>query len=475
MLKIIIKKELLNNILSFRFLVTFLLLLLIVIVTVFILTDDYVRRVDEYARRQAEIENYLQKYAHFNRIGAVLSPSQPPISFYSLVRGLSSEANIEEFDNDPLPVMFPLIDLAFIVTILLSLIALLFSYDSISGEKEDGTLKLMLSNRLSRAKIVLGKVVGGTLTLLAPFLLSLIVGLIIILLNPRVQWKGQDWGAFGLIILGSIIYFTLFYCLGLFISSRHHISSSSVMTSLFIWVLLVLVIPNLSPYLASFLAKTPSRIKVDREVYRITQVERDEVGRKLMRENILEMQKKYPVLAERLSDAETQKRVTQDPVYKKAYEEMREAIEQAWFEANQIQGQKASLIQNELDRKEEAQQRLSLYISMISPLSDFTYLVTDLSSTGIRNMNYFHRISEIWDGAFHDYGEKKMASLKEKDPTIDIWNSPADVSDRPRFEYHQEALMERLKATIRFFVILIIFSLVLFSAAFFSFIKYDVR
>jgi ABC-type transport system involved in multi-copper enzyme maturation permease subunit len=475
MLKTFIKKELLTNILSFRFLVTFLLLLVIVIVTVFILTDDYVRRVDEYARRQSEIENYLQKYAHFNRIGAILSPSQPPISFYSLIRGLSSETNIEEFDNDPLPVMFPLIDLTFIVTILLSLIALLFSYDSISGEKEDGTLKLMLSNRLPRAKIILGKVVGGTLTLLAPFLLSLIIGLIIILLNPRVQWQGQDWGAFGLIILGSIIYFTLFYCLGLFISSRHHASSSSVMTSLFVWVLLVLVIPNMSPYLASFLAKTPSKIKVDREVYRITQVERDEVGRKLMRERILEMQKKYPVLAERLSDTEIQKRIAQDAGYKQAYEELREAIEQALFEANQIQGQKASLIQNELDRKEEAQQRLSLYISMISPLSDFTYLATDLSSTGIRNMNYFRRIYRIWDQAFGDYGTKKMAALKEKDPRIDIWNSPVDVSDRPRFEYHQEALMERLKAAIRFFVILIIFSLALFTAAFFSFVRYDVR
>lgn len=475
MLKTVVKKELLNNIFSFRFLVTFILFLVIVTVTVFILTDDYVRRVDEYTRRQAEIENYLQKYAHFNRIGGVISPSQPPISFYSLVRGLSSETNIEEFDNDPLPVMFPLIDLTFIVTILLSLIALLFSYDSISGEKEDGTLKLMLSNRLPRAKIVLGKVVGGTLTLLAPFLLSLIVGLIVILLNPRVQWKGQDWGAFGLIILGSIIYFTLFYCLGLFISSRHQASSSSVMTSLFVWVLLVLVIPNLSPYLASFLSKTPSKIKIDREVYRITQVERDEVGRKLMREKMLEVEKKYPILAERLSDAEIQKRIAQDAAYKKAYEELREAFEQAWFEANQIQGAKAQIIEDELDRKEEAQQRLSQYISMISPLSDFTYLVTDLSSTGIRNMNYFHRIYEIWDGAFHDYGAKKMAALKEKDPTVDIWNSPVDVNDRPRFRYQQEALMERLKATIRFFVILIIFSLALFSAAFFSFIKYDVR
>ena len=159
MLSTIIKKELLSNIFSFRFLVTFVLLLVIVTITVFILTDNYVKKLDEYSQRQREIENYLGSYAHFNRINNVVRPSQPPIPFYSLIRGLSSDINIGEFDNDPLPVIFPLIDFTFIVTILLSLVALLFSYDSICGEKEDGTLKLMLSNRFSRSKIILGKII----------------------------------------------------------------------------------------------------------------------------------------------------------------------------------------------------------------------------------------------------------------------------------------------------------------------------
>ena len=56
------------------------------------------------------------------------------------------------------------------------------------------------------------------------------------------------------------------------------------MTSLFVWVLLVLVIPNLSPYLASSLSPAPSRIKIGREIDRLTDVERDELGRKLQTE-----------------------------------------------------------------------------------------------------------------------------------------------------------------------------------------------
>lgn len=475
MLNTIIKKELLNNIFSFRFFATFILLIVIVSVTVFVLTDDYVRRLDEYSLRQRETENYLSQYAHFNRVGGIIEPSQPPIPFFSWIRGLSSDVNIEEFNNDPLPVMFPLIDLVFIVTILLSLIALLFSYDSICGEKEDGTLKLMLSNNVAKGKILLGKIIGGTLTLLIPFLVSLAVGMIIILLNPKVGWGGADWAAFGLILIGSLVYFALFYCLGLFISSLHHSSSSSIMTSLFIWVLLILVIPNLSPYVASFLAKSPSRIKVNREVYMITSVERDELGRKFLREKLPELLKKYPFLSENLSQAERERRMAANPDYKKAYQEYTQVVEEAWDEANRIQGAKAAEIQEELSRKEEFQTRLSSYISMISPLSNFTYLATDLSSTGIRSLSYFSRIASQWGSAWDSYRIQKLASLREKNPSVDWWNTAVDISDRPRFQYQQEALLDRFKGTIRFFAVLIIFILIFFTAAFFSFVRYDVR
>lgn len=65
--------------------------------------------------------------------------------------------------------------------------------------------------------------------------------------------------------------------------------------------------------------------------------------------------------------------------------------------------------------------------------------------------------------------------LKEKDPTIDVWNTAVDVSDRPRFQFQEEALLDRFNGTIRYFVILLIFNLIFFTAAFFSFIRYDAR
>jgi len=476
MLGTLIAKDIRNNVLSFRFLVSFLLLFAVITATALLLVGDYVKKQNEYARRQIEIERYMKSYAHFNRIGNILRPSQPPVPFQALVRGVTSDVNIEEFDNDPLPVMFPLIDLTFIVAVLMSLIALIFSYDAVCGEKEDGTLKLMLANGLSRSKIILAKIAGGVAILIWPYVLSLAAGMIIILLHPQVAWTSLDWGVLGLIIAGSIVYVTVFYLVGVFLSSVHRSSSSSIMTSLFVWVLFVLVVPNLSPYVASLIKPAPSRIKIARETHRIQDVERDELGVKMAAEKRRELAVRYPVLAENLSEAAKKLRLAQDPVYREAYQAAAAEVERAWAEANRIQWEKAEALEEDLRRREEAQVALSVRISMLSPLAGLTYLTTDLSSTGVRNLAHFRTLSATWDRIFYeDYRPKKIEVLRSKDPSMDVWNTAVDMSDAPRFRYTEEGLKGRLRATLPAFAVLFAFGLVLFAAAFVAFIRYDVR
>jgi ABC-type transport system involved in multi-copper enzyme maturation permease subunit len=477
MFQTLVLKEIHNHILSFRFVVTSLLLLVVVPATVLVLTNDYVRQLDDYSRRQVEIERYLERYAHFNRLGNIVQPTQPPVPLMTLVRGLSADVDTSAFDNDPLPVVFPLLDLTFIVAILFSLAALVFTYDSVSGEREDGTLKLMLANGLPRAKILLGKIAGGMMTLLIPFLVSTAVGLFIILLNPRVSWKGADFGALGGIFLGVVVYLGLFTALGTLISTRHRSSASSIMTSLFIWVLAVLVVPNLSPYAASFLRPAPSHTKVNREVFRLTQDDRDVLGRRLAKEKTAAVLREYPLLAgvERMSEKEIQSAIKRDAPFARAYEAYRKANEEGWAEANAIQSAKAHVIEDDLERKEKAQTGLAVLISMASPLADFTYLATDLSNTGMRNQLHFKALSEGWERANTKYAERRMDELKKADPTADVWNTPVDVHDMPRFAYKEEDLAGRLKGTLPAFAVLAGLALAAFWAAYFSFRGYDAR
>lgn len=477
MLKSIVIKEIRGHLLSFRFQAIFLLLLIIIPVTTLVLTNDYIRQQDDASRRQAEIQTYLSQYAHFNRLGGVVTPSQPPIPFLALVRGLSAEVNMDDFDNDPLPVMFPLIDLIFIVTILLSLAALVLSYDAVSGEREDGTLKLMLANGVTRSRVILGKFIGGVVTLLIPFVVGLTVGLVLLLFNPRVGWTGPNWGALGLIFAGAVVYIGLFYGLGILVSSLHRSSASSIMTSLFAWVLIVLVIPNLSPYAASLLSPTPSRITVNRQISRLIDVERDDLGRKLEKEKRAAVLKQYPVLESmaRMSQAEVKAMVQKDAAFAQVYGVLNKEIDAAWREANVVQGEKAQVLRNDLDQRQKAQTKLSRILSMASPLADFSYLAADLSNTGLRNQQHFETLVTAWWQSYREYSGRKMNELRKLNPTMEVWNMATDVSDLPRFVYKEESLSGRVKSGLAPFVVLVFFGLAFFAAGFAAFLRYDVR
>jgi hypothetical protein len=176
-----------------------------------------------------------------------------------------------------------------------------------------------------------------------------------------------------------------------------------------------------------------------------------------------------------MSEAEQKKRVAEDPEYKKAYEEGRAATERAWKEANDIQNAKAKVLTDDLHQKEEAQTDLARSISMASPLADFSYLATDLSSTGTRNMLHVGDLAQLWGHAFGDYETRKMAEMKAKDPTADLWNTPIDMTDAPRFRYTEEKLGGRVHAALPPFAVLLGYCVVLFAAAYTAFIRYDAR
>jgi hypothetical protein len=185
--------------------------------------------------------------------------------------------------------------------------------------------------------------------------------------------------------------------------------------------------------------------------------------------------KKYPVLSEKMTKEEIQRRIAADPEYKKAYEELVSETSAAWDEANRIQGEKMQLLWEEMGRKEEQQTRLAVLLSMTSPLSSFTYLASDLSGTGMRSLRHFGNLREGWNAVYTEYERNKISELREKDPTKDVWNSPVDVSDMPRFRFRDEPLLDRLKGTLPFFAVLFVFNILFFAAAFFSFVRYDVR
>jgi ABC-type transport system involved in multi-copper enzyme maturation permease subunit len=167
--------------------------------------------------------------------------------------------------DNPYLVVFRRIDLTLVFQIVISLLALLFSYDTIAGARENGTLPLTLSNPVPRGVLLLGKYLGGMLSLVPPLMISLLVGLLVVLRSSYASITSSDWARIGLFSLVSLIYVSTFFTLGMLFSSRSRRAATALMLAMFFWVILVLVWPNASAFAVSKLVSIRSDADLSQE------------------------------------------------------------------------------------------------------------------------------------------------------------------------------------------------------------------
>ena len=145
------------------------------------------------------------------------------------------------------------IDWAFVIGYVLSLIALLFTFDAVAGERESGTLRLMLANSVPRYTILIGKFLGALMSISIPFALSVLINLLVLSTSSTVYLGADAWGRLSIIFFVALLYTCLFLALGLLVSTRVQRSAVSLVMLLLTWVTLVVLCPAFSPSLPAAL------------------------------------------------------------------------------------------------------------------------------------------------------------------------------------------------------------------------------
>ena len=273
MLKDIIKKEILETITSAKFVFTFLLCAILILLSVFTGISNYRSDAKEYTAALALNKKNLESQPSYQALaglgtkinkspqvlGAIASGVDEAVGRVATVN-IAYDPNLvdSKYESNPIFSVFGALDLTFIVKIVLSLFAILFTYDAIVGEKERGTLKLTLSNRVPRDRLILGKVIGGFISLLIPLIIPLVLSMLMLLVFPNISMNGEYWGRLLLMFLMYFLYLSVFFTLGLFVSARTSRSSTSFLVLLFIWVIFVTVIPKLSVMTAAQIKPIPS-------------------------------------------------------------------------------------------------------------------------------------------------------------------------------------------------------------------------
>ena len=146
------------------------------------------------------------------------------------------------------------IDWVFVIGYVLSLLALLFTFDSVSGERERGTLRLMLANSIPRHTVLLGKFLGSLISLCIPAAVAVLINLLMISTSSAVHLNSEAWKRLGIIIAVALVYICLFLALGLLVSIRTRRSSVSLVVLLLAWVIFVIFVPSTLASIASGLA-----------------------------------------------------------------------------------------------------------------------------------------------------------------------------------------------------------------------------
>jgi len=269
----IAKKEFLNNLLSARFIIGFLLCLVLIPFSILINVGNYQERTAQYRvdRDQAE-KNFAEVRVYSQlRPEVVLAPK--PLSIFS--KGISDQignrikiwlgtkpmlaaGKTASGDNPFLASLFS-IDFVDIAAIIFSLLAFIFSYDALSREKEDGTLKLQMSNPLARSSCLAGKAVGILLTLLPILVFSFLLSALLISFSGHLSLTAGEWGRIVLLFAASLLYLSVFVFVGLLVSSRSKSSVTGLVSCLFLWVFFVFIIPSIASNFAESFVRVESR------------------------------------------------------------------------------------------------------------------------------------------------------------------------------------------------------------------------
>ena len=143
------------------------------------------------------------------------------------------------------------IDWVFIIGGLLSLMALLFTFDAFVGEKERGTLKLVMAQSLPRHTLLLGKFLSALLALTLVLSLALVVNLLIVLALSQVNLGLVEAGRLVGMVGLSLLYLACFVGLGLWVSVWSSTTRSSLVGVLLLWTGGVLLWPATGGALAA--------------------------------------------------------------------------------------------------------------------------------------------------------------------------------------------------------------------------------
>ena len=259
MISTIARKEFLQALLTLRFAVGLILCVVAVAAGTLAMIEDYDSRREAYLKQVGEYDaEVLEKEGAYARLvwdlKAFREPRQLAVFSVGSDRWQGNQVRVTHHEvpvrsrwlgvSNPYMVLFRTVDLSLIVQIILGLLALLFAHDAVCGERERGTLRLMLANPVARDQVLLGKAAGHLGLLMVLLAVTYVVGLLFVQASPALHLGAGEIGRVALMLAASGLYVAAMYAAGLLLSICTRRSATALVLAVFGWLLGAAVYPN---------------------------------------------------------------------------------------------------------------------------------------------------------------------------------------------------------------------------------------
>jgi len=443
MLKAIVQREILEYLKSSKFLIGLCLTVVLVGISTFINIGDYQQRQQDYldAKQSLKGKSVIIEIFRKPQILSTLVQgkdrelgSRIQITYWSLPNQTSGYMGEYASQHQRYVSGFSSVDFAFVVRVVLSLMVIFLAYNSISEERTQGTLKLALANALPRGQLLFGKFLGGLFVILGSLTIATLIAVLVMVLHPAISLDRELFmrilGMWGV----SALYLGTFFTLSLMVSTIINRPSVALLVLLQIWIVVIVIYPNISIILSQHLMGLPG--------------------------------------SEELAD---RRRALFEP-YEQEYNENRQAFHEMVEsgEGNkeisiknvEVSAKRTELyhqVDNEYSQQMTRQMHLARNIAIFSPSVLYNSVMQRLARTDIQESDKFMEgVERYW----HKVVEKSRLRYRD----LEAFKK----STFPEFTYTTQSAAESIVRTLPQWIILFLLSVVFFVAAHTVFMRKDI-
>ncbi len=156
---------------------------------------------------------------------------------------------------------------AFVLQWLIPLLIIFLTFNTFTQEKEQETLKVLLSQGLTVAQIANAKLQGYAKALSLIILPALLVASLFLLLANGLSIDAGFLLRLLLFLTAYLVYFFIFLAGSILVSALNQHSRSALLLLLGIWITACVIMPKVTANLGSLLYQTPSKAEMDATVH----------------------------------------------------------------------------------------------------------------------------------------------------------------------------------------------------------------